>query len=76
MNTPPPPYHPFKPPFKYLNFGTQIVDSNDQRMLDVRGWGYLTGKGCAALGLSDERAEQLQDAIGELVAKTLNDSIK
>jgi hypothetical protein len=35
---------------------------------EVRGWGYLTGKGVGALGLSDKQAEVIQDATGKLLA--------
>jgi hypothetical protein len=34
----------------------------------VRGWGYLTGKGVGALGLSDKQAQEIQDATGKLLA--------
>ncbi len=66
-------YAPFKPPFRYETFGTQILDSRGQRIVDVRGWGYLTGKG-GGLGLDEDQAEKIQDRIGEQVAAALNDS--
>ena len=66
-------YAPWKPPFRYERFGTQIVDSRDNRIVDVRGWGYLTGKG-GGLGMSEDQAEKIQDRIGEQVAAALNAS--
>jgi hypothetical protein len=58
----------WRPPFKHGN-GT-ILDANDNRILDVRGWGYLTG-GCAH-ALDDDKAIAIQDEVGEAVAKVLN----
>lgn len=60
----------FKPPFKH-DFG-MIVDKDHHRMLDVRGWGYLTGGG--ALNLPQEKAADIQDQIGESVAKLLSEN--
>jgi hypothetical protein len=57
-------------PFRYEPEGTMIVDANGDRILDVRGWGHLTGKG--AHGLPDSDAERIQDALGNAVAKILN----
>ena len=36
-------------------------------MIDVRGWGYLTGRGHGALDLSYEDAKRLQDELGGLL---------
>jgi len=36
-------------------------------MIDVRGWGYLTGGGSGALGLDAGEAERLQDDLGRLL---------
>jgi hypothetical protein len=36
-------------------------------MIDVRGWGYLTGGGLGALGLKATDAERLQDDLGRLL---------
>jgi hypothetical protein len=41
-------------------------------IIDIRGWGYLTGGGHGALGLSVEQAKAEQDALGDLVADLLN----
>jgi hypothetical protein len=65
-------------PFNYNpRFGTRVWGVNAKigdasPVLDVRGWGYLTGKGHGALGLSVEQAKAEQDAFGELVADLLN----
>lgn len=45
---------------------------DNSKMFDVRGWGKLTGKGVAGLGLSDEEAMDIQKANAELVAESLN----
>lgn len=36
-------------------------------MIDVRGWGYLTGRGMGALGLDNVTASRLQDELGALL---------
>lgn len=36
-------------------------------MIDVRGWGYLTGRGMGALDLSHEDARRIQDELGALL---------
>lgn len=38
------------------------------RVLDVRGWGYLTGRGSGALGIPMEEAANVQDAMGKFLA--------
>lgn len=50
-----------KPPFKYDDQGGFIIDAADNRVLDLRGWGYLTGRGVGALGLSDIDASNLME---------------
>ncbi len=59
-------------PFSYETFGTQILDANGTRMLDVRSWGYLTGGGGAALSLPLEEAAAIQDAMAARVVAILN----
>jgi hypothetical protein len=59
-------------PFRYEPEATMIVDRKGNRILDVRGWGYLTGTGAAALNMSDQLAEPIQDAIGYGIADFLN----
>jgi hypothetical protein len=51
-----------------VGYRTSDVTACDGRMkvCDIRGWGYLTGKG--ALGLSDEEATAIQTANARLIA--------
>ena len=70
-------FAPWKAPFKYNSAGQWIEDTNGERMLDMRGWGFLTGKGSAALGLDETEAARLQDEAGRKVAELMNaDSAK
>lgn len=62
----------WKAPFRYDEEGTMIWDANNERVLDVRGWGYLTGKGSAALGLPPEEAATIQNDLGKIVVQSLN----
>lgn len=39
----------------------------ERTILDMRGWGYLTGKGHGALGLDSETAAKEQDALAEFI---------
>lgn len=57
------------PPFKHDS--GMIVDKDFHRILDVRGWGHLTGKG--SHGIDENAAAEIQDAIGEWVAVMLTD---
>ena len=56
--------------------GQWIEDSKGQRMLDMRGWGYLTGKGSEALGMDEDAAAKIQDDIGKRTAELLNADVK
>lgn len=40
--------------------------------LDIRGWGYLTGGGSGALGLSQQEAVAAQHAFGEWLVRAMN----
>lgn len=40
---------------------------------DLRGWGYLTGTGQGALGLSEAEGIAVQDAMGRVMAAALNE---
>lgn len=62
--------HYWTPPFRYESEGTMIVDANGARILDVRGWGHLTGQG--SHGIHPKNAEDVQDDIGRGVAELLN----
>lgn len=44
------------------------VEKGPMHVADIRGWGYLTGRGHGALGLSHEDAAAIQDANGRLIA--------
>jgi len=66
------PFPHFTPPFHYDDFGGQIADSRGTRMLDIRGWGYLTGTGHMALGLSEGEATKAQDQIAKSTVAALN----
>lgn len=59
---------PWKAPFRYDDFGTQIVDANGERALDVRGWGFLT----ATKGMGMDPAKEAQDKLAALVVGLLN----
>ena len=65
-------------PFNYNTaFGQKVCGVNAKiggpnPIMDIRGWGYLTGGGHGALGLSVEQAKAEQDALGDLVADLLN----
>jgi len=64
-------------PFTYDSRLQKIVGTNAKiggmaMVLDVRSWGYLTGKGHGALGLPSEKAAIEQDAFGNMVAGMLN----
>lgn len=67
---------PWKGPFKYNEEGQFIVDSDNQIMLDIRGWGWLTGKGSGGMKLDDSVAATLQDRMGNHVCNLLNADIK
>lgn len=63
-------YKPWVPPFRYDRDGTMILDSNGHMIVDVRGWGFLTGQG--ALALSDEEAAKIQDGLGIRLTLLMN----
>lgn len=63
---------PYEGPFTYDEAGTQIYDANGRLLIDLRGWGYLTGKGSQGLGLEIAEAVKIQDRIGERIALLLN----
>ena len=63
----------FKPPFRKDECGGYwIWDSENTRVLDCRGWGFLTGTG--AMNLGDDEATAIQDGFLEWVVITLNKS--
>lgn len=62
----------WKAPFRYDAEGQIITDANGERALDVRGWGYLTGRG--AEGIDVVTAIRIQDDFGASVVRILNAS--
>lgn len=64
----------FRGPFKHVmgKIWMPSAKGGDTFVLDVRGWGYLTGRGGGALGLGEDEAMKLQDAFGDMVAAALN----
>lgn len=46
----------------------------DRPVLDMRGWGYLTGKGHGALGLDSETAAKEQDALALFIIDACKDA--
>lgn len=60
--------------FHGVGMGKIFIKTNlgDTNVLDIRGWGYLTGKGCCALGLKDEVAGMLQEGFEQWVIDALN----
>jgi hypothetical protein len=67
-------FEPWTPPFRYDH--NRIVDAKGHLILDMRGWGFLTGMGGistgASLGLDPDKAAELQDKAGKNVAKAMN----
>ena len=52
-------------PVKYEKYGTQILDSKNNKVLDIRGWGRIQKM---------DHPEERQDEIGEWIASLMNDS--
>lgn len=62
----------FFPPFAYDENGAFITNARDERVLDVRAWGSLTGHGDGGAGLTFEEASDIQDEFGRWVVTVLN----
>lgn len=56
----------FVAPFKYDAHSAIVFDSKGTHVLDVRGWGHLTGG--AAMRLRDDEANRITDTFGSTVA--------
>lgn len=54
----------YKLPLSYDNHGQFIVDAEEKKVADVRGWGTLQ---------YHKDAEQLQDTLGEMLVKAFNE---
>ena len=61
---------PLKGPYSYNDYGTMIACADNPMCLEIRGWGYLTGRG--ALALNEDVAIKHQDAFAEAVVTALN----
>lgn len=62
-------YAPWVPPFLYDARGQWIHDSNGHRVLDLRGWGFLTG----FHRMNTDAAMEAQDRLGNRLAELLNE---
>lgn len=51
----------------------QSLKGGETRHIDVRGWGYLTGQGHGAMGLSADEAMALQAQLAHRVVNSVND---
>lgn len=58
-------------PFK-TNLLSDSPKGGDVKLFDVRGWGFYTGKGHGALGLSETEARAKQDANADFAAAAWN----
>lgn len=65
-------YAPFETPFRFEPLGPAVFDHFGHRVLDLRGWGFLTGKGTGAKGLPEETAANIQNGIGSRLAALMN----
>lgn len=54
----------YKLPLSYDNHGQFIVDAEEKKVADVRGWGTLQYQ---------KNGEQLQDTLGEMLVKAFNE---
>lgn len=64
-------------PYKTDPFGNKIYGTDDRgggsnTVLDVRGWGYLTGRGHGGLGMDDNPALKEQQRFAAFVVDALN----
>ncbi len=62
----------YRLPLRYDHRGAIIFDADDRNVLDVRGWGHLTGHGADGLGLSDKNGTLAQDTFGAFVVARVN----
>ena len=67
----------FKRPVKGT-LGSVFIEREKQgsvQILDIRGWGYLTGRG-GGLGINQDDAERVQDDFEKWVVNALNNQMK
>ena len=59
-------------PFGCKIYGTSDKDGGQVTVLDIRGWGYLTGRGSGALRMDDHPAMEEQADFANRVVAALN----
>ncbi len=59
-------------PWSVDSQGLYILDANGRKLLEVRGWGRLTGRGSEGLGLSEEVASKAQEELARHVVEVVN----
>lgn len=60
---------PWKPGYRNINVtAVNAKIGGEVPVCDIRGWGYLTGKGHGALGLPHDEAVAIQEANARLIA--------
>lgn len=59
---------PWKVGYRALDIWAPSEKGGEAKIFDVRGWGYLTGKGDGALGLSEDQAIAIQTANANIAA--------
>lgn len=57
-------------PWKYVPEAGFVIDSKSRKVLDIRGWGHLTGGG--GLDMSYEEARAAQNELGEYLVALVN----
>ena len=61
-------YAPWTPPFRYEPLGPAIFDHFGHKILDLRGWGFLTGLGGGAMHFEEQVAAEIQNKLGKRLA--------
>lgn len=56
--------------YRYDNLGQVVLNQDGKEILQIRGWGYLTGVG--SLRLSCEEATKIQEDLGTYIVNRLN----
>jgi len=59
---------PWKVGYNAMDVVAPSLKGGDAKVCDIRGWGYLTGKGHGALGMSEAEAIAIQEANARLIA--------